>query len=207
VQGLDFYHEVNQLSRHHTTLRIARETKTQISKSNTVIDALAVAWDGVLFDLNRRTRATYVQNKPTGMDLGHADIRHDSPAMRAERCNILSLLSIPVAIEQFEERAKWLDAFLGEITAGQTIMIAPYDDNCSHTDGQLARARHGNRLFATLGPRTNDNTLRIRYDSFDSPEVALRVPLASMFNEPMVQIAHPDIERVNQMQLPCQSAA
>lgn len=207
MQGLDFYHEVKQLSRHHTTLRIARETRTQISNSNVVIDALAVAWDGVLFDLNRRTRAAYVHNGLAGIDLGRTDIRQDSVVVRAERCNILSLLSIPVAVEQFEERAKWIDAFLGEITAGQTVMIAPYDDNCSHTDEQLERVRHDSSLFATLGPRANDNTLRIRYDAFDSPEVALRIPLATMFEKPIVQLLHTNLEPVNQVQFPYQSAA
>lgn len=188
VQGLqDYYRALTELDpRNPEHSDVANPEFFYYADGHHASHPLQEVKSGVVFDIECHGRVEYGRR-----GLNAKDLREDTDELRAERADVLAVMTAPLTQEVRDERAERIAGLLSSISRGETLRLTPYDTfHRRYEAPQDAAADIGRSLFGVFrNGHVSSRTLTIQYDSpvtfapTDDVEVG----------EPLMHIEVPDL--------------
>jgi hypothetical protein len=146
---------------------------------------LEKAKGGALFDIACHARVEYSRR-----GFNTADLREDTDELRAQRADVLAVMTSPLETAVREQRAERIAGVLGSLTAGQTLRVTAYDSFRSRYEAPRDIAIDPSRaLFGTfVNGHISDRVLTVMYDS---PETLASTKNAGSVGEHVMRIDVP----------------
>jgi hypothetical protein len=167
VQGLvDYYHALEELDpKNPDHSEAANPDFFYYAEGHHASYPLREVKAGVLYDIECHARSEYSHFNGRGFNL--RDLREDTDELRAERADILAVMTAPVVPEVRQERAERIAGLLADISTGKTVKLAWHGRSLNRhvapqeTTFDVTRAMFG--VF-TNG-HISDRNLTIQYDT------------------------------------------
>lgn len=132
-----------------------------------------------------------------GRALDTKDLREDTIELRAERADLLSLMTSPLTPELRDERAEKIGEVLDAISSGETISIAlhnPFSGSETHFEREEFEIDATRALFGVFrNEHISSRTLHIQYDTPDyktpreAGELVFSLDIPNMFKRDLVE--------------------
>jgi len=164
VQGLaDYYRALEALDpRNPQHIEVANPAIFYGSHDFHASQALAKVCSRVLYDIGCHGRVEYGRR---GLDKN--DLREDTDGQRAERADVLAVMTSPIEAAERAQRAERIAGVLACIASGETLSMTRY--NRSHHEYEDPQDFAIDSSRAIFGVFTNghvsDRTLTIQYDT------------------------------------------
>ena len=131
-------------------------------RGTSVGQELYEARKSVIFDIECHGRSEYYKR-----DFAKLDLREDSVELRAERADVLAVMTGPIREGEREKRAKTIVELLGAIVNGQEIELTSIDAfGRGYDEPVTAKAQTDRPLFAVFrNGHISARDLSIQYDS------------------------------------------
>lgn len=169
VQGLvDYYHALDEMDpKNPDHNEIANPSFFYYADGHHVSMPLAEAKNGVLYDMACHALVRYNHWNDNGRGFNLMDLREDTDELRAERADILAVLTAPIKPEIRQERAERIADILANIVAGKTVRLTQYNRrNRYYGTPQEATLDVSRAIFGVFANgHISDRTLTIQYDT------------------------------------------